>query len=157
VKLGKASPPVPKHELALLLNSQALLEFVRQMPLPEGRDGTRFLDGLKIFEEVVALGRSRMKQLLVENPHCVPHWRLFDGASVRELKGSGTKLREVLGEELSEEAFLDAGKWSFSQLETAYMDEHCVDRNTAALAIGRLLEQAGLVTIRTNAPSLKRV
>jgi hypothetical protein len=146
-------PPLP----ALLTDSRNLLEIVRSMPLPEGQAGTRFLDGLKILEEVVALGRSRMKQLLEEAPDAVPHWRMMPGASVREIHAPGTKIRAAIGEELDDDSFLDVGKWSFSQLESAYMEANSVDRAAAALAVGRLLEKAGCVTIRTNAPSLKRL
>jgi len=147
----------PKPALpALLSDGHSLLETIRSMPLPEGKAGTAFLDGLKVLEEVVALGRSRMRVLLAESPDCVPRWRLMSGASVREIHGTGTKVRAAIGEELDDEQFLDACKTSFAQLELAYMEAHSVDRAAATLAINRLLEAAGLVTIRTNASSLKR-
>jgi hypothetical protein len=75
------------------------------------------------------------------------------GASRDRLEGAGT----AIGDELDDDQFLDACKASFSALETAYMEAHEVDRAAASLAINRLLERAGLITIRTNAPSLKRV
>jgi hypothetical protein len=153
MKIVPTKPELPE----LLSDGTRLLEYVRSMPLPEGTEGTRFLDNLRVLEEAIALGRTRMKGLLAESPYCVPNWQLFPGSSVRELHGDSSKLREALGDELSEEAFIDAGKWSFSALEAAYMEEHSVDRAAAAMAINRLLERAGLISIRQNAPTLKRI
>jgi hypothetical protein len=68
VPVRPKSPQLP----ALLMDSRTLLETVKTMPLPEGAAGTRFLDGLQVFEEVVALGRSRMKWLIEQSPDCVP-------------------------------------------------------------------------------------
>lgn len=126
-------------------------------PLAEGPAGTEAIDLAYLFIEIGKVILSRYKELLAESPGAVDRYRLSEGASVRELHGTGTKVRAAIGDALEDEDFIDAGKWTFSALEEAYAEVHCVERPAASLAINRLLERAGLITIRTNAPSLKRV
>jgi len=157
----KNSPIRPKPGLPALLSDlntgRELLELVRAMPLPEGRPATRLLDSVKILEEICALIRSRMKGLLEENPGAVPHWENRSGASVRELHGSGSKIQAAFGDTFNNEQFIDAGQWSFSRLEKAYREAQSVDEPTAKLAVDRILSEAGLITVRQNQPSLRRL
>jgi len=136
---------------------QIALKNWAEMPLIEGRAGARFLNQLALLEEAIATYRSRIKELLKQYPESIPHWEMRPGASVREIHGGALKVRQAIGEELDDEQFLDACKISFRQLELAFQEAQSLDKAAAALKVNRLLETAGLVTIRQNQPSLKHI
>lgn len=118
------------------------------------------LDCFKLMEPIAEKYRDQARELLAADPKAIPHWKLVDGAYVRELKGDGAQVSEALtqGEEewdiLSPTDFLECCKVSLGRLEEKLSERLSIPPADARTYVNERLGE--LLTARRNRDSLRR-
>lgn len=106
---------------------RTLLEQIDLVELPNGLVGRDFLDALELVDAIRIRMREKAKALLLDDPACLPGWKVLDGIVSRGLSKDALAIYDALAAEdpsLTLESFLTACSTNLTAIRTLYASRH---------------------------------
>ena len=91
---AQAQLVVPSPDVVEKLRT--LLEHIDHLELPTGPVGRDFLDALELVDALRIRMREKAKALLLDDPACLPGWKVLDGIVSRGLSKDTLAIYEAL-------------------------------------------------------------